>query len=173
MVKKKNISKSKTTEKNSKVKELNEKNKELASEVIGLKKKYDLLQAEYANFKRRTIDEKHDLVKYSGQDAIYEFLSVYDDMKRMIESEKGNKMISDIEGYKLIYKKFSQILTELDVVEIKSVGSDFNPTLHEALMQKKSNKPSGTILEEFEAGYKFHDKIIRHAKVVVSKGKTS
>ena len=173
MVKKKNISKSKAKEKSSKVNELNEKNKALSSEITNLKKKYDLLQAEYGNYKRRTIDEKLDLVKYSGQEAIYEFLSVYDDMKRMIDSEKGNKTISDIEGYKLIYKKFSKVLTELNVVEIESVGNVFDPALHEALMHKKSNKTSGTILEQFEAGYKFHDKIIRHAKVIVSKGKKS
>tara|TARA_A100001011_G_C14173389_1_gene783559 strand:- start:502 stop:1023 length:522 start_codon:yes stop_codon:yes gene_type:complete len=173
MVKKKNTLKSKTVEKKSKVKDLNDKNKALKSEISSLMKKYDLLQAEYANYKRRTLDEKFDLMKYSGQDAICEFLSVYDDMKRMMESEKKNKVISDIEGYKLIYKKFSKVLTELDVIQIQSIGKNFDPNLHEALMQKKSNKPSGLILEEFESGYKFHDKIIRHAKVIVSKGKKS
>ena len=60
-----------------------------------------------------------------------------------------------------------------NVIEIKSVGDKFDPSLHEALMHKNSKKPSGTILEEFETGYKFHDKIIRHAKVIVSRGKTN
>ena len=171
MVKKKNTSKSKVTEKKLTIKNLNVKNKSLVNEIDRLSKKYDLLQAEYANYKRRTIDEKNDLTRYAGKEAIYEFLSVYDDMKRMINLEKGNKSITDIEGFKLIYKKFSKVLDGLDVVEIKSVGKKFDPTLHEALMQKKSSKASGIILEEFETGYKFHDKIIRHAKVIVSKGK--
>ena len=64
------------------------------------------------------------------------------------------------------------ILEKYSIIKIKSLGENFDPTLHEALLEQKSDViEEGKIIEEYESGYKYHDRIIRHAKVVVSKGK--
>ena len=56
------------------------------------------------------------------------------------------------------------------ITKINSLDKEFNPSYHEALLQQESDQKEGTIIEEYEKGYQYHDKIIRHAKVVVSKG---
>ena len=71
----------------------------------------------------------------------------------------------------MIDSKIHNILTKYSIKKIDSIDEEFNPSFHEALLQKESNKKDGKIIEEYEKGYLYHDKIIRHAKVVVSKGK--
>ena len=79
---------------------------------------------------------------------------------------KGNKAIYS--GVKMIFDKLNKVLEEYGISSYKSVGEEFNPDFHEALMMKKTKKKTNHIIEEFEKGYKYHDRVIRHAKVVVS-----
>jgi len=68
----------------------------------------------------------------------------------------------------LIKNKFISILKDNGVESYKSVGKEFNPDLHEAMTAKKSKKKSNLILEEYQVGYMYHDKVVRHSKVIVS-----
>ena len=73
----------------------------------------------------------------------------------------------------MIESKIEKILERHSIRSFKSLDSDFDPNLHEALLEQSSDSfKKGKIMEEYEKGYKYHDKIIRHAKVVVSKGKS-
>ena len=65
--------------------------------------------------------------------------------------------------------KLDKILEDQGIVPFESIGEDFNPELHEALMSEESNKKNNIVIKEFEKGYKYNEKILRHAKVVVSK----
>ena len=79
---------------------------------------------------------------------------------------KKNKPIHS--GIRMIYDKLAKSLEEQGITSYNAVNSEFNPDLHEALMMKKTKKRSNIVIEEFEKGYKYHDKVIRHSKVVVS-----
>jgi len=98
-------------------------------------------------------------------------LPAFDDINRALEYENAdNKSI--FEATQLIHSKIEKILGKYSIIKIKSLEEDFDPTLHEALLEQESdNIEKGKIIDEYESGYKYHDKIIRHAKVVVSKGK--
>jgi len=71
----------------------------------------------------------------------------------------------------MINSKIGSILSKYRISKIDSLDKEFNPSHHEALLQQESDKEVGIIIEEYEKGYLYDDKIIRHAKVVVSKGK--
>ena len=71
----------------------------------------------------------------------------------------------------IIKSKTDKILNNYNINSFVSKGDNFNPELHEAIMAQNSNKKNNVIIDEFEKGYKIKDKVIRHAKVIVSKGK--
>ena len=89
----------------------------------------------------------------------------------MIKSTSDSDYKTLLDGISLIYKKFQDNLNENNINLFNSVGNVFNPDLHEAVMSEIGKKDN-VIIKEFESGYIYHDKIIRHAKVVVSKKKS-
>ena len=127
------------------------------------------LLAEFDNFKRRTQEERSNLLKYGGEGLVKALLPILDDLHRTLETDGKTKSRTIIEGVELIMSKLDKTLEEHGIVIFDSVGQDFDPELHEALMGEKSDKGENIILREFEKGYKYNDKILRHAKVVVSK----
>ena len=170
--------KSKTTKKLSRdsVKSLREKidvlKKELTEQSEELEWKSDKnvrLLAEFDNYKRRTQEERSKLFKYAGEELAKAILPILDDLHRTLESDGKGKARSILEGIELIVAKLDKTLEDQGIVPFDSVGQDFDADLHEALMSEKSDKGDNVILKEFEKGYKYDDKIIRHSKVVVSK----
>ena len=168
----------KTTKKLSRdsVKSLREKidvlKKELTEQSEELEWKSDKnvrLLAEFDNYKRRTQEERSKLFKYAGEELAKAILPILDDLHRTLESDGKGKARSILEGIELIVAKLDKTLEDQGIVPFDSVGQDFDADLHEALMSEKSDKGDNVILKEFEKGYKYDDKIIRHSKVVVSK----
>ena len=158
------------------VKSLREKIEVLKSELENqsaeLERKSDKnvrLLAEFDNYKRRTQEERTKLFKYAGEELAKAILPILDDLHRTLESDVKGKARSILEGIELIVAKLDKTLEEQGIVTFDSVGQDFDADLHEALMSEKSDKGDNVILKEFEKGYKYDDKILRHAKVVVSK----
>ena len=137
-------------------------------ELADLKNKNIRLLAEFDNFKKRNLEDKRKLLKYDGVDFIISLLPILDDIDRTLSLKelKSNKTIFD--GINMIRDKIDKILKEKGVKAYKSLNESFDTEFHEALMMKKSKKKSGVILEEFEKGYLYHDKVIKHAKVIVS-----
>ena len=172
--KKSSITKAKTTRDS--VKSLRAKievlETELAVQSEELERKSDKnirLLAEFDNYKRRTQEERGKLFKYAGEDLAKAILPILDDLHRTMESDGKGKARSILEGIELIVAKLDKTLEDQGIVPFDSVGQDFDPELHEALMSEKSDKGDNIILKEFEKGYKYNDKILRHSKVVVSK----
>ena len=95
-------------------------------------------------------------------------LSIIDDLDRTLKIPSLKKDKNLYEGVKMIFEKLSLSLSSLGVKPFNSEKEIFNPDFHEALMVKKTKGKSNVVLEEYEKGYKYHDKIIRHAKVIVS-----
>ncbi len=143
--------------------------KEISANLTKSKDKNVRLLAEFDNYKRRTQNEKHGLFKYSGEKIIKDILPVLDDLHRTVEVESSENENSLIKGIKLIINKLDKVLEDNAISPFNSINEKFDPEFHEALMNEDSDKDDGIVLKEFEKGYKYHDKIIRHAKVVVSK----
>ena len=150
-----------------KILKLEEKNKILEAEIKELKSKNITLLAEFENYKKRVSSQIANSKKYEGKDVFINIIPIIDDIERvLIVDEIDSKSI--ISGIDLIKNKFLSVLEDLGVNSYKSVGKVFNPDYHEAIMMKKTKKKTNIIIEEYQKGYTQHDKVLRHAKVVVS-----
>jgi molecular chaperone GrpE len=131
--------------------------------------------AEFENYKRRTENDQFNLINYAAESFIIKLLHVVDDFERSMEhidDIDNNKAVK--EGIKLVYEKLLKLLNEQGVKKMQTKGEPFNVDYHDALMQKKDDSvPSHTVLEEVESGYLYRDKVIRHAKVIVSEESSS
>ena len=146
--------------------------KDLKQEINNLNEKNVKLLAEFDNFQRRTYDEKEQMKKYQSQDIIKDLLPAIDDIERIINFSNVKKDDSTIEAIKMVDSKIYSTLKKYFIEKFESTDEIFNPHLHEALLEQSSDSvKAGKIIEEYEKGYMYHKKILRHAKVVVSKGK--
>jgi molecular chaperone GrpE len=142
----------------------------LEAENKELKDKFLRKVAEFENYKRRIENDQLNFLKYANENLIKELLPILDDFERSLnftgdESNPNNI----IEGIKLIYDKFQKVLTYYGLREIESLNKPFDFHLHEALLQvPKDDVPPHTVVEEVEKGYMLKDKVIKHAKVIVS-----
>ena len=135
------------------------------------------LAAEFENFKKRMEREHEALAKYAGENILRELLSSIDNLDRTIEqgsTDSGDaqqKLDALLEGVKLTHKGLMASLEKFEVIPIESVGKDFDPNEHEALtMEASDTVPANQVLQEFAKGYRFRDRLLRPAKVVVSQG---
>ena len=173
---KKKVSKLKTTDAEkskdelkkvkSKLAQLKKKHIKLSTENDDAKDKHVRLLAEFDNYRRRTLSEKEKLINYDGERIIKSLLSSFDDLERTI-SDNYEDSKSILDGIEIIIKNIKKVLGDNEIENFSSIGERFNPELHEALMSEPG-EDENIILKEFEKGYKYKDKIIRHAKVVVS-----
>jgi len=149
-----------------------QKIKALEKQSKDLEDKYLRLRAEYDNHIKRTNKEKHEIITYAGSHVFRLILPILDDLRRTIDHARQDESQKDdpiVQGVELIIEKFDKLLEAEGVRVFSSVGEAFDPELHEALMTRSSNEhPDGIVLEEYEPGYKYRDKVLRHAKVVVS-----
>jgi molecular chaperone GrpE len=143
---------------------------DLEKEVAELKDRLLRRAAEFENYKRRTENDQLNLLKYAAESLIIKLLPVVDDFERSLQHIDTAKDIDSLkQGIKMIYDKFMKVLDEQGVKKIESVGEPFNVEYHEAMMQRKVEEVAPhTVLDEIEKGYIYKDRVIRHAKVIVS-----
>ena len=127
-------------------------------------------QADFINYKRRTEQEKGDIIKLANAGLIFNMLSVVDDMERALDniSDKlaGSKWV---DGIVLIYRKFMAILEANGVNEMKALGERFDPSLHEAVVHVEGE--SGKIMAVVQKGYMMNNRVLRPAMVKVGNGR--
>jgi molecular chaperone GrpE len=142
----------------------------LQAEFNELKDKYMRLYSEFENFRRRTAKEKIDMAQMAGKDVITALLPVLDDFERANKSADNSSDLEAVKtGYLLISKKLNGILEGKGLKGFDSMGQEFDVELHEAIsrMASPADDMKDKIIGEVERGYRLHDKIIRHAKVVI------
>ena len=148
---------------------------ELEKQVKDWQEKLLRKAAEFENYKRRTENDQFNLITYAAESFIIKLLPIVDDFERSmdhIDDIENNKSVKD--GIKLVYEKLQKLLTEQGVKKMQTKGEPFNVDYHDALMQRKDNSvPPHSVLEEVESGYLYRDKVIRHAKVIVSEDSPS
>lgn len=141
---------------------------EAKEEISSLNDKYLRLCAEYDNFKKRTAREKEAIYIDAAADAIKELLPVMDNLERAIGSISDKE--SDIyKGVEMVCKQTEEIFKKLGVCAIKAIGEEFNPDLHNAVMHiEDENITENTVVEEFQKGYTYKDKVLRYSMVKVA-----
>ncbi|MFZ4620447.1 MAG: nucleotide exchange factor GrpE [Bacteroidota bacterium] len=147
-----------------------EKIAELESQISASKDQMLRKAAEFDNYKRRTEQNSINFAKYASENIILELLPIVDDLTRSLKSGK-EKLENDpfFKGVELILSKFTKVLEVQGVKAMESIGKEFNVDFHDVMMQvPKADVAPHTIIDEIEKGYFLHDKVIRHAKVIVA-----
>lgn len=152
------------------LKQAEEKISVLENQITELKDFLLRKAAEFENYKRRTENDQLNLLKYAAEPFIISMLTVYDDLERSLEHVNDNNSFESLKkGLELVYEKFTKILELQGVKKIDAKGEPFSVDLHEALMQRPvEGVDPHTVLDVIEHGYTYKDKVIRHAKVIVS-----
>jgi molecular chaperone GrpE len=130
------------------------------------------LQAEFDNTRKRIEKEKQDFTKFANEGLILELLNILDDLERTVglAETKGQDLSVFLKGVEMILAHLYEMLKSYGVKPIEVEGKLFDPHLHEALMQAENKElPEHTIVEELQKGYLLSDRVIRTAKVKVSK----
>ncbi len=131
--------------------------------------KYLRLYSDFENYKKRQMKERSELIKTAGSDVIASLLPVLDDFERALkamDSQTGSDSVK--EGVQLIYQKLKSLLSQRGLETIDSLNQPFDTDLHEAITNMTvAEDKKGLVIDEIEKGYKLHDKVLRHAKVVV------
>ncbi len=148
--------------------ELKKQLEEKDAEIAANKDQYQRLLAEYDNFKKRTSREKEAIYSDSVKDTVAALLPVLDNLERALSSFE-DKENEHFKGVEMILKQTEEIFTKLGVTEIKSVGEQFNPEFHNAVMHIDDETiDENTVVEQFQKGYMYKDKVIRYSMVKVA-----
>ncbi len=157
-------------DKKSKKDKKNEELEKVTNELTELQNKHIRLQAEFDNFRKRTLKEKTELMKSGGENVLMSIIPVVDDFERALvafaEVEEENPLK---QGVTLIYTKFRDFLKQNGVKEIEAKEQDFDTDLHEAptKIPAPTEELKGKVVDVVQKGYMLHDKVIRFAKVVI------
>ncbi|MDC8450701.1 MAG: nucleotide exchange factor GrpE [Nitrospira sp.] len=141
-------------------------------ECKAINDKYLRLAAEFENYKRLTQRDQREQIRFGNEQLLKELLSVVDNMERAIKAARANGSDSAlIQGVELTLKQLFGILAKFGVQAIETAGQDFDPSAHQAVSYGPSNDVSANkVLDEFQKGYRLHDRILRAAMVSVSSG---
>jgi len=153
--------------------EILEEKKSLLAEYEDLLKRK---QADFENYRKRVQREFDDFKKYATSDLVLDILNVIDDFERAIDSARSSKDFDTLlEGILLVEKHLRNLLENKYGIElIETVGREFDPMVHDAIMMEESEEYSeDTVVEDFQKGYKLHDRVLRPAKVKVAKAVSS
>jgi molecular chaperone GrpE len=148
-----------------KLKEEAEKVKELSDKVLRL-------QADFENTRKRIEREKQEFVKFANEGIILELLNILDDLERSVSLAETHKedLTAFLKGVEMILAHLYEMLKEYGLKPIEAEGKIFDPHYHEALLQVENKElPEHTVVEELQKGYLLNERVIRTAKVKVSK----
>ena len=143
----------------------------LEKEVFEYRDKLVRKAAEFENYKKRTSEEFLRLIETATENLIMKLLPIVDDMHRFQDNYKPEMKSKDLKkGIDLIFDKYMEILKNSGLEEIEVIGKEFDPELHEALLQVENpDVESDHIVDQHEKGYTLRNKVIRHSKVIVAK----
>jgi molecular chaperone GrpE len=128
-------------------------------------------QADFENYKKRAAREKEDAVKYANSSLLQRLVSILDNFELGLAAAKTESEHSPIySGMVLVQKQLNDLLEENGLQAIEAEGKKFDPNLHEAIAHEPSESAEGTVIRQARRGYRFKDRLLRPARVVVSSG---
>ena len=139
-------------------------------QIAELKDRLMRQMAEFDNYRKRTDKEKTANYEIGASDFIQKILPVMDNFERGLEGLSEEEAQSSFaQGIQMVYKQMAKVLEDAGVEVIEAKGKEFDPMLHNAVMQQPSEEyESGTVIQEFQKGYKYKDRVIRHSMVIVA-----
>lgn len=144
-----------------------------ADESTSYKADLQRMAADFANYRKRNDAERADFAKFAKADLITKLLDVLDGYDRALASVPDDvKGQPWVEGMWLVERKLRKILDAEGLEPVESLGTPFDPYMHEAVAHVESDEPEGTVIEEHQKAYRLHDRVIRPALVSVAKAKT-
>jgi len=148
----------------------------LKKRVAELEDKLLRTAAEFDNYKKRMARQLEEMIRSANDKILLELLEVADNFERALRHSNEQAAQADVQalqkGMELIFNQLKALLNRYHITPIDALGQPFDPTLHEALMQVDSDEyPEGVVALEISKGYKQGDRVLRHSKVGVSKGK--
>ena len=154
-----------------KIAELEEQLKAATAEKQDMFEKFQRVSADYINYQKRTPRQIADSVAYEKKAVIRSVLSTLDNLVHAITSAREhNADESVVKGIELVHDQMLDALKAHGVKRIVALGEQFDPMMHEAVMQQsEENKPDNSVLQEYQNGYMLNDQVIRPAKVIVNK----
>ncbi|MCH8215485.1 MAG: nucleotide exchange factor GrpE [Planctomycetes bacterium] len=146
----------------------------LEEEKVELFEKLQRVSADYANFQKRVPKQLADSIGYEKEKIIKTLLPALDNFERTLESAPAAENVDVlVKGIQIIYDQMLDVLKSYDVQEIKALGEQFDPMLHEAMLRKSdANEEDNVILEEYQKGYLLNGRVLRPSKVIVNKIET-
>ena len=134
------------------------------------KKEFLYLKAEFENYKRNSIKERADLLKFGAERVSRDILDVVDNFERALQVKLSPETLQTFKvGIEMTAKELKEVLGKHGIQEVPSEGLAFNPAYHEAISSEPSNSvPAGHVARVFKKPYKMHDKVIRMGQVVVA-----
>ena len=150
-------------------KEKKEKTNKLQEKVDELEDRVQRQMAEFDNFRKRSEKEKSAMFETGAKSVVEKILPVVDNFERGLAALSEEEMKQPFaEGMNMVYKQLITELEKLEVKPIEAVGCEFNPELHNAVMQVESEEyESGMIAQELQKGYTYRDSVVRHSMVAV------
>jgi len=128
-------------------------------------------QADFENYKKRAAREKEEAIKYANMALLERLVTIIDNFELGLEAAKGEGKQSPIySGMTLILKQLNDLLNENGLQPIEAEKKKFDPNLHEAIAHEPSEFPEETVIQQIRRGYRFRDRLLRPARVVVSSG---
>ena len=129
-------------------------------------------QADFDNYKKRAAREKEDAVKYANSSLLQRLVSILDNFELGLAAAKTESSQSPIySGMVLVQKQLNDLLEENGLHAIEAEGKKFDPNLHEAIAHEASDSPEETVIRQARRGYRFKDRLLRPARVIVSSGR--
>src|SRR5437762_12791379 len=128
-------------------------------------------QADFENYKKRAAREKEDAIKYANSSLLERLVTIVDNFQLGLEAARGDGERSPIySGMTLVLKQLNDFLAENGLQPIEAEGKKFDPNVHEAIAHESSEFPEGTVIRQTRRGYRFKDRLLRPARVVISSG---
>lgn len=160
---------------NSEISSLNEKINNLTRERDELKDQFIRKAAEFENYRKRSLEEKKEIIDYANEKLLAKFIELLDDLNSASEAGKNTTDIEAMnKGLEMITNKARKMFEDAGVKQMENIiGKPFDVNYHEALMMTNSELPEGSIVQVVQPGYLLNDKVLRYAKVITSNGNSN
>jgi molecular chaperone GrpE len=145
----------------------------LQAELAETRDRWIRLNADFENFRRRTLKEREEAHQFGHQVLAKDLLPAVDNLERAIDAARKSgvgDLESLLQGLELVQRDLESVLAKHGVTEVEALGQPFDPSMHEALAQLPDDSvPANTVVKVFQRGYRMRDRLLRPAQVVVSK----
>lgn len=160
------------SEQNLELREENERLRAELDELKGVQERFVRLSADFDNFRRRNLKEREEGHRYGNENLVKDLLGTVDNLERAIDHARrgGGDFEGMLQGVELVQRELNAILAKHGVVRVEAAAEPFDPSVHEAVAQHEdATVPANTVVQVYQPGYRLWDRLLRPARVVVSK----